>query len=97
MSRDLILLSMIIVRWNVRGLGRPGPAIRRLVRTHKVDLLLLQETKIHFDVESIAFSVGGSRKCGWDCVSLEVVKKEILMQKIGFYQGSLGGGEKTLF
>lgn len=96
MSRDLILLSLIIVRWNVRGLGRPGAAIRRLVRTLKVDLLL-QETKTHSDVESIVFSVWGSRRCGWDCVPLEVVKKEILMQKIGFYQGNLGGGEKTLF
>ena len=67
MSGDLLLLSMIIVSWNVRGLRTPAKraAIRRWGRTHKVDLLLPQETKIHSDVESIIFSVWGSR-CGWD-------------------------------
>ena len=36
---------MIIVIWNVRGMGRAEKraVVRKLVRLHKVDLLLIQE------------------------------------------------------
>lgn len=61
---------MIIISWNVRGLGRPAnkSTVRRLIKANKVDLLLLQETKIHSDIESVIFSVWGSRRCVWEWV-----------------------------
>lgn len=39
---------MIIVSWNIRGLGKPKKrlVVRKLVRKHKVDVLILQETKV---------------------------------------------------
>lgn len=39
-----------------------------MVRKHKVDLLLLQETKICRDVENVIFNVWGSRGCEWEWV-----------------------------
>lgn len=46
---------MIIVSWNIRGLGRPEKrlAVRKMVRSHKVDVLILQETKVANNVEII--------------------------------------------
>lgn len=40
---------MIIVSWNIRGLGSPEKksAVRKLLRQNKVDVLLLKEFKIH--------------------------------------------------
>lgn len=52
-----VFVVMIIVSWNVRGLGRLEKrlAVRKMVRRHKADLLLLQETKIARDVENVTF------------------------------------------
>lgn len=46
---------MIILSLNVRGLVRPEKrmAVRKLVRKHKVDMLILQETKVANDIKSI--------------------------------------------
>lgn len=61
---------MIVLSWNVRGLGRPAKraTVRRLVRLHKVDSLCLQESKVHKNIESIVFDVRGPRSCGWEWV-----------------------------
>lgn len=39
---SVLSIIMILVSWNVRGLGRPAKraAVRRLVRSNKVDNLL---------------------------------------------------------
>lgn len=42
-----------------------------MVRQHRADLLLLQETKISRDVETVIFYVWGARNCGWDWVPSE--------------------------
>lgn len=65
----------------MRGLRRPAKRaiVRKLVRLHKVDLLCLQETKIHKDVENIVFDVWGSRRCGWEWVLLEGVAGGLLV------------------
>ena len=63
----------IIVSWNVRGLGRLEKrlAVRKMLRQHKADVLLLQETKISCDVENVIFDVWGARNCGWAWVPTE--------------------------
>lgn len=57
---------MIIVSWNVRGLGRPEKrlAVKKLVRRHKVEFLMLQETKVSTNVVRIIHDVWGSQSCG---------------------------------
>lgn len=45
--------------------------MRRLVRLHKLDLLFLQETKVHENVEIFVFGVWGSMRCGWEWVLFE--------------------------
>eukprot|EP00268_Persea_americana_P023148 TRINITY_DN2282_c1_g2_i1.p1 TRINITY_DN2282_c1_g2~~TRINITY_DN2282_c1_g2_i1.p1 ORF type:complete len:187 (+),score=25.94 TRINITY_DN2282_c1_g2_i1:3182-3742(+) len=64
---------MIIVSWNARGLWRLEKrlAVRKMVRQHKADLLLLQETKIARDVENVIFEVSVARNCGLDWVPSE--------------------------
>lgn len=61
----VIFVVMIFASWNVKGLGRPAKraTVRRLIRLHKVNLLCLQETKIHKGVDSVVFDIWGSRKC----------------------------------
>lgn len=62
--------SMDIISWNVRGLGRSDKrlAVKKLVRRHKVEVLMLQETKISINVARIIHEVWGSQSCGWDWV-----------------------------
>lgn len=57
---------MIIVSWTIRGVGRPEKRlpVRKLVRSHMVDVLILQETKVASNVEIIVHDVWGSRTCG---------------------------------
>ena len=59
---------MIIVSWNIRGLGKleKRPAVRKLVKKYKVDLLLLQETKISKNIIPIVRDVWGAQNCGWE-------------------------------
>lgn len=56
---------MIVMSLNVRGLGRLEKrlAIRKLVRRHKVDLLILQETKVDSNIHCIIRDIWGRRKC----------------------------------
>lgn len=60
---------MIIFSLNARGLGRPEKrlAIRKLVRKHKVDYLMLQETKVGSDIHMFAREVWGNDRCAWSC------------------------------
>lgn len=45
--------------------------MRKLGRRQKVDLLLLQETKVANNIDCIIRFVWGGRSCGWDWVPLE--------------------------
>lgn len=53
---------MIVMCWNVRGLGKAGEraTVRKLVKKHKVDLLLLWETKVSSNVDHMIHNVWGS-------------------------------------
>lgn len=55
----LACCPMIIVSWNIRGLGRPEKrmAVKKLVRRHRVDLLILQETKIDTNIDCVVHDV----------------------------------------
>lgn len=64
---------MIVLSWNVGGLGKPEKrlAVRKLVKRHKVDLVLLQESKVVRNIDGIIRGVWGSLNCGWDWVPSE--------------------------
>lgn len=55
---------MIVVSWNIRGLDRLEKrlAVRKLVRKHKVDVLILQETKVSRNADHIVPDVRGSEE-----------------------------------
>lgn len=55
----LACCPMIIVSWNIRGLDRPEKrmAVKKLVRRHRVDLLILQETKIGTNIDCVVHDV----------------------------------------
>jgi hypothetical protein len=58
---------MIIVSYNVRGLGGriKRRRIRDLVREEKVDFLALQETKLQVISEQLCHYLWGSADCSW--------------------------------
>lgn len=61
---------MIIISPNVRGLGKleKGQAVRKLVRNHKADCLILQETKVASDVDTIIREVWGNHEYAWNWI-----------------------------
>lgn len=61
---------MIMVRRNIRGLGKPkkSAAVRKLVKKQKIGLLLLQETKISKDIDRVIKEIWGSQGCKWEWV-----------------------------
>lgn len=63
---------MIIISPNVRGLGKPekGRAVRKLVKNHKADCLILQETKVASDVDTIIGEVWGNHEYAWNWILL---------------------------
>lgn len=56
---------MIIVSLNLRGLGRPKKrmAVQKLVQKYKVDCLIMQETKVWYEVFNIVREVWGNCRC----------------------------------
>lgn len=66
-------LIMIVVSWNIRGLGKPEKraAVRKLVKKQRICVLFLQETKISKDITHIIQDTWGSQSCGWEWVSSE--------------------------
>ena len=67
---DFVFSLMIIVSLNVRGLGRPEKrmAIRKLVKKHEVDCLILEETKVCSNVLPFIWELWGNRRCAWNWV-----------------------------
>ena len=61
---------MIVVSLNVKGIGMPKKrlAVRKMVRNYKVDVLLLQETKVASNIHSVIRDVWGNRRCPWEWV-----------------------------
>ncbi|XP_057418965.1 uncharacterized protein LOC130713191 [Lotus japonicus] len=58
---------MIVLSYNVRGLGSSVKlrALRELVLKEKVDMLLLQETKLEEVNQRICNAIWGSDECSW--------------------------------
>lgn len=58
---------MIVLSFNVRGLGGSlkRKKIKELVRSHRVDFLVVQETKMEVISESLCVSLWGYRDCDW--------------------------------
>lgn len=58
---------MIVLSFNVRGLGGSlkRKKIKELVRSHRVDFLAVQETKMEVISESLCISLWGYQDCDW--------------------------------
>ena len=67
---NFFTIIIVILNVNVRGLGRPEKrlTIRKMVKKHKVDVLLLQETKVGYDIHSVIRDIWGNKRCAWDWV-----------------------------
>jgi len=65
-----VLLIMIILSYNCRGLGRgiKWAAIRKLNLKHKVDLVCIQETKKENFNKLICQAIWGDSNVSWDSV-----------------------------
>jgi exonuclease III len=61
-SGGFIHLSMIILTWNIRGLGREEKrrAVKNLVQCHKPYMVFIQETKLNYFDSRIVKALGGS-------------------------------------
>ena len=64
-------MKIKIISWNVRGANdrNKRKVIKALIRSQKVDLLCLQETKIQEMSQGVIHSLGVGRFLGWGAVS----------------------------
>lgn len=69
---------MKVISWNVRGLG--GPERRKIVqdvlRNNKVQIALIQESKLRSMSDKIAREVWGGRSTKWVCLGA-VAQQEV--------------------
>lgn len=74
-------MPMIIICRNVGGLERTAKrlAVRRMVKSRKINVMLLQEIKIHRDIDSSILGVQGSRTSDWECVSSDGASGGLIM------------------
>lgn len=65
-----LVTIMIIVSWNIIGLGRLEKRIevRKLIRKHKIDNLLISESKIVKNIDKVIRDIWGSKSCRWEWV-----------------------------
>ena len=88
-------MNLKVLSWNIRGANDTSKRkiVKALLRSQKLDLFCLQETKIHSMSEGIVRSLGSGRflewiameACGttggilvvWDKRSLELLNKEV--------------------
>ena len=70
LRREKIIVIMIILSYNCRGLGRgvKWAAIRKLNLKYKVDLVCLQETKKENITKLICQNIWGDSNVSWDSV-----------------------------
>lgn len=78
-------MPMIIICRNIRGQERTAKrlAVRRMVKSRKINVMLLQEIKIHKDIDSSILGVQGSRTCDWECVSSDGASGGLVMIRNG--------------
>ena len=66
-------MKVKIISWNVRGVNDPDrrKIIRNFIRNQRVDLVCLQETKIHEMTTAVARSLGVGRIYDWRALNAE--------------------------
>ena len=59
---------MIILSWNIRGLGSSGKRreVRNIVRRFKCDILIMCETKLTFPSHALLRNLGGGKLNKWE-------------------------------
>ena len=64
-------MKIIILSWNFRGVNDPDKrkVIKNFLRTHKVDLVCLQETKVQEMNNVMARSLGVGRFLNWKALN----------------------------
>ena len=74
-------MNLKLLSWNVRGANNPNKRniIRNFIRTQRVDLVCLQETKIQELSSAVARSLGAGRLAEWRAVEAEGTAGGILV------------------
>ena len=69
-TRGLFKFEMKIISWNVRGLGGAlrRMVVKEMIRRQKVQITLIQETKLKEVNEKIVKEILGTRFIGWVAV-----------------------------
>ncbi|RVW79590.1 Transposon TX1 uncharacterized 149 kDa protein [Vitis vinifera] len=83
-------MKVKILSWNVRGANDSSKrkVIKTFIRNQRVDLICLQETKIHSMSDSIARSLGSGRFLDWKAANAEGLREIPERRKwgyLGFY------------
>ena len=74
-------MKVKILSWNVRGVNYPEKrmVIKNFIRTQRVDLVCLQETKIQGMNNALAHSIGVGRFLDWKALDAEETVGGILL------------------
>ena len=74
-------MKLKLFSWNVRGVNNPNKrnVIRNFIRSQRVDLVCLQETKIQELSPVVARSLGVGRMAAWRAVEAEGTTRGILV------------------
>ena len=72
---------MIILAWNIRGLGscRKRREVRNVVRRFKGDFLILCETKLVSPSPALLRSIGGGRLNRWEILPSQCASRGIII------------------
>ena len=69
---QILLMNITILSWNVRGLNDVDKQkmVTALIRSQRVDLICLQETKVQRMLEMLVRKLGAGRFLNWESVDL---------------------------
>ena len=97
-SEDKVEMKIKLLSWNVRGANNPNKrnVIRNFIRSQRVDLVCLQETKIQELTVAVVRSLGVGRLSEWRAVEAEGIaggtlvfwdtrKMELVESEIGHF------------
>ena len=87
LSALIIDIKMIILAWNIRGLGSriKRRELRNLVRMTRTDFLIIVETKTHSFSFTLLRTIGGGRLNSWEFLPLQGQSSGILMSWAALY------------
>ena len=63
-------MNLKIISWNIQGANDSSKrkVVKALLRSQKLDLFCLKETKMHLMLEGIVRSLGADRFLGWEAL-----------------------------